>query len=58
MKGFARSFPDGTVCRKPFREMREKEGVVCQHYDSHNAVWQEQNMSISKNNTPIKSIFI
>lgn len=38
---FNRYFPDETACRKAFKEMRDREGVVCQHCSSHNVVWLE-----------------
>ena len=38
---FNKYFPDETACRKAFKEMRDREGVVCQHCGSHDVVWLE-----------------
>ena len=38
---FNRYFPDEAACRKAFKEMRDREGVVCQHCGSHDVVWLE-----------------
>lgn len=38
---FNRYFPDETACRKAFKEMRDREGVTCQHCGSHDVVWLE-----------------
>lgn len=38
---FNKYFPDEATCRRAFKEMRDKEGVVCQHCGSHDVVWLE-----------------
>lgn len=38
---FNKYFPDEVSCRRAFKEMRDKEGVVCQHCGSHDVVWLE-----------------
>ena len=38
---FNKYFPDETACRKAFKEMRDREGVTCQHCGSHDVVWLE-----------------
>jgi len=38
---FNKYFPDETACRKAFKEMRDREGVVCHHCGSHDVVWLE-----------------
>ena len=38
---FNKYFPDEATCRKAFKEMRDKEGVACQHCGSHDVVWLE-----------------
>ena len=38
---FNKYFPDETACRKVFKEMRDREGVTCQHCGSHDVVWLE-----------------
>ena len=38
---FNKYFPDEKACRKAFKEMRDREGVVCQHCGSHDVVWLE-----------------
>ena len=35
---FNKYFPDETACRKVFKEMRDREGVTCQHCGSHDVV--------------------
>lgn len=36
---FNKYFPDEASCRRAFKEMRDKEGVVCQHCGSTDVVW-------------------
>lgn len=36
---FNKYFPDEAACRRKFKEMRDKEGVACQHCGSHDVVW-------------------
>ena len=38
---FNKYFPDEAACRRKFKEMRDKEGVTCQHCGSHDVVWLE-----------------
>ena len=38
---FATCFPDEQSCRKAFKEMRDREGVACQHCGSKDVVWLE-----------------
>lgn len=38
---FNKYFPDEKACRKAFKEIRDREGVVCQHCGSHDVVWLE-----------------
>ena len=38
---FNKYFPDEAACLKAFKEMRDKDGVVCQHCGSHDVVWLE-----------------
>lgn len=38
---FNKYFPDEASCRRKFKEMRDKEGVMCQHCGSHDVVWLE-----------------
>ena len=38
---FNKYFPDEAACRRAFKEMRDKEGVTCQHCGSHDVVWLE-----------------
>ena len=38
---FNKYFPDEAACRRKFKEMRDKEGVMCQHCGSHDVVWLE-----------------
>lgn len=38
---FNKYFPDEAACRMAFKEMRDKEGVTCQHCGSHDVVWLE-----------------
>jgi transposase-like protein len=38
---FNKYFPDEAACRKAFKEMRDREGVTCQHCGSHDVVWLE-----------------
>lgn len=38
---FNKYFPDEATCRRKFKEMRDKEGVTCQHCGSHDVVWLE-----------------
>lgn len=38
---FNKYFPDEVSCRRAFKEMRDKEGVTCQHCGSHDVVWLE-----------------
>ena len=38
---FNKYFPDEAACRRKFKEMRDKEGVACQHCGSHDVVWLE-----------------
>lgn len=38
---FNKYFPDEAVCRRKFKEMRDKEGVACQHCGSRDVVWLE-----------------
>ncbi len=38
---FNKYFPDEATCRRKFKEMRDKEGVTCQHCASHDVVWLE-----------------
>lgn len=35
---FNKYFPDEASCRRNFKEMRDKESVVCQHKSSHDVV--------------------
>ena len=38
---FNKYFPDEAACLHKFKEMRDKEGVTCQHCGSHDVVWLE-----------------
>lgn len=38
---FNKYFPDEAACRRKFKEMRDKEGVTCQHCSSNDVVWLE-----------------
>ena len=38
---FNKYFPDDATCRRRFKEMRDKQGVACQHCSSHDVVWLE-----------------
>lgn len=38
---FNKYFPDEAACRRKFKEMRDKEGVTCQHCGLHDVVWLE-----------------
>lgn len=38
---FNKYFPDEASCRRAFKEMRDREGVTCQHCGSHDVVWLE-----------------
>lgn len=38
---FTKHFPDEDSCRKAFKEMRDREGVTCQHCGSRDVVWLE-----------------
>lgn len=38
---FTKHFPDEDSCRKAFKEMRDREGVTCQHCVSRGVVWLE-----------------
>lgn len=38
---FNKYFPDESACRRKFKEMRDKEGVTCQHCSSNDVVWLE-----------------
>ena len=38
---FNKYFPDEATCRRSFKEMRDKQGVTCQHCGSHDVVWLE-----------------
>lgn len=38
---FSNYFPDEASCRKAFKEMRDREGVTCQHCGSSDVVWLE-----------------
>lgn len=35
---FNKYFPDEAACRRKFKEIRDKEGVTCQHCRSHDVV--------------------
>ncbi len=38
---FNKYFPDEATCRRSFKEMRDKQGVTCQHCGSHDVLWLE-----------------
>lgn len=38
---FSRHYPDEAACRRAFKEMRDRKGVICQHCGSRDTFWLE-----------------
>ena len=36
---FIENFPDETSCKQRFKEIRDKEGVICRKYGNKNHYW-------------------
>ena len=54
---FNKYFPDEASCRRAFKEMRDKEGVVCQHCGAQDVVWLESHQQ-PQDTTCVKPEFL